>query len=357
MRVLQIGADRSKRGILYPESPAVARQRAYGEHFDALDIIGFSVRGDRRTAFEVSDKVHVYPTNSISKLFYGIDTIRIARTLPQFDVISVQDPFEAGLLGLLLSRIFRVPLHIQVHTDVFDTAYRTHSFINRMRAEIARIVLVRAVRIRVVSRRIADSIKSQTETKAPITVLPIFADTARLRENVHHVGLEVRFSQFKTKLLVVSRLEAEKDVALALRSFAHAAPEDACLIVVGDGSERTMLTRLAENLNIQDRVFFEGEKSGLEYYPFADLVLVTSRYEGYGLVIIEALAAGKPVLSTDVGVARDAGAIVATEADYAEALKQWFQNGPRTGVLKDYPYQNLEQYVKAYCDDIAACKS
>jgi glycosyltransferase involved in cell wall biosynthesis len=73
------------------------------------------------------------------------------------------------------------------------------------------------------------------------------------------------------------------------------------------------------------------------------------------MVIVEALAAGKPVLSTDVGIAREAGAIVATEKDFATVLAEWFKNGPRTGELKNYPYKTFEAYVRAYSDDIAAC--
>ena len=73
------------------------------------------------------------------------------------------------------------------------------------------------------------------------------------------------------------------------------------------------------------------------------------------MVIVEALAAGKPVLSTDVGIARDAGAIVAPTEGFADALAKWFTNGPRTGTLRSYPYQDLTAYVKAYCGDIAAC--
>jgi len=86
----------------------------------------------------------------------------------------------------------------------------------------------------------------------------------------------------------------------------------------------------------------------------ADLLLVTSQYEGYGRQIIEALAARVPVLSTDVGVAREAGAIVATEQNFADSLKQWLTNGPRDASLKNYPYKNFEEYVEKYCADIEA---
>src|SRR5277367_2531785 len=68
MRILQIGADRSKRGILYPGSSASMRQKAYGEKFGNLDIVGFSLKSDKRVPFEMPH-TRVYPTNSFSRLF------------------------------------------------------------------------------------------------------------------------------------------------------------------------------------------------------------------------------------------------------------------------------------------------
>ncbi|HEY4513809.1 MAG TPA: hypothetical protein VJH69_00610, partial [Candidatus Paceibacterota bacterium] len=62
-----------------------------------------------------------------------------------------------------------------------------------------------------------------------------------------------------------------------------------------------------------------------------------------------------PVLSTDVGIAREAGAIVASPKEFPEAIKNWVKNGPREGHLKNYPYKTHDEYVRAYCDDISSC--
>jgi glycosyltransferase involved in cell wall biosynthesis len=354
MRVLQIGSDRSRRGILYPDSQAVMRQRAYGEKFGDLDIVGFSVRSDGCASFEMPH-VHIYPTNSISKLSYGIDTMRISGMLQRPDVISAQDPFETGLLALLIARMRKIPLHVQVHTDFLSPEYARHSAINRLRVMVARYVLKRATRIRVVSERVKDEIMSRYDLLNPVSVLPIFVDVAKFRDTKANHKLLERFASFSAKLLVVSRLEPEKNVALAIKSFAASAPHDACLIIVGTGSQRAMLEKLAHEVQVSDRVFFEGDGVPADYYPFADLLLVTSCYEGYGLVIVEALAAGKPVLSTDVGIGREMGTIITNEKEFPSALKQWFVDGPRTMHLDSYPYENFDQYADAYCADIISC--
>jgi glycosyltransferase involved in cell wall biosynthesis len=353
MRVLQIGSDRSKRGILFPDSLAAARQRAYAERFGQLDIIGFSRRGDG-AANHSESHLNVYPTNSASRFFYGFDAMRIAKSLPRPDVVSVQDPFEAGLVAWLIARRWNVPLHVQVHTDLLSPEYAKDPA-GHVRRLLARFVLNRATRVRVVSERIKTSLGTCFHLETPISVLPIFVDVEKFRNANASPELVAKFSNFRTKLLVVSRLEPEKNIELAIRAFANVAPKDACLIIVGEGSARERLQALARILTVPDRIFFEGERPAVSYYPLASLVLVPSRYEGYGLVIVEALAAGKPVLSTDVGIVREAGAIVSNEKGFANDLKQWIQNGSREGALKSYPYKNFDDYVRTYCQDVEAC--
>ena len=354
MKVLQIGSDRSTRGILYESSPASLRQAAYAAHFESFTIIGFSRASDRRVQYDLSPTAHVIPTNSSSPLLYGLDAIRIARHVRKPDVVSAQDPFETGLAAWVIARMYRVPLHIQVHTDFLSPGYVHHSFVNNIRMIIAGFVIKRAARIRVVSEHVKQTLEEQYHLKTPITVLSIFVDIGKFQDAQPDPATVERFAHFQKKLLVVSRLEPEKHVALAITSFAEAAPADACLIIVADGSEQKNMDALIESLNIADRVFFVTDRPPLEIYPLASLVLVTSRYEGYGLVIMEALAAGKPVISTDVGIARESGAIISNEKDFPNDLKEWFANGPREMHLKDYPYKDFEDYVQRYCDDIAA---
>ena len=354
MRVLQIGADRSKRGILHRGSLAFARQEAYAKQFGNLDIVAFSLRSDGAGAIDAGP-LRIYPTNSLSKLLYVSGAVRIALALSMPAVVSTQDPFETGLVGWIISRIKKVPLHVQVHTDFLSPSYARHSFANRLRVFVAGFILRRASRIRVVSGRIKTALLQSYRLRSPVSVLPIFVDINELQNVRADEGAAKRAESYDTKLLVVSRLEPEKNVGLAIRAFADVAPQTACLIIVGDGSEKENLERLAKDVGVSERIFFEGAQTPKKYYKLASLVLMPSLYEGYGMVIIEALASGVPVLSTGVGVAREVGAIVASKEEFNEALAQWFNNGPREGTLKNYPYQDFNEYIRAYCGDIVSC--
>jgi glycosyltransferase involved in cell wall biosynthesis len=269
-------------------------------------------------------------------------------------MVTVQDPFEIGLLGLFAAWYFSVPLHVQLHTDPFGPGFvRAHWPLNHIRRVLMGIVLRRATGVRVVSEQVRQKLGERYKVSA--AVLPIYVDIRHFANATPDEALTQRFARFEKKLLVVSRLAPEKNISLAIRSFAEAAPADSCLIVVGEGSELNALRRLAAQWKVDKRMFFEGSVDPAPYYKLADLLIVPSRYEGYGLVMIEALAAGTPVLSTDVGIAREAGAIVVDEKDFPGALAEWFRNGPRDAGLKSYPYQSEEEYIRLYTDDIVAC--
>jgi glycosyltransferase involved in cell wall biosynthesis len=102
-------------------------------------------------------------------------------------------------------------------------------------------------------------------------------------------------------LLGVGRLEPQKDFALLVRAFARIRRERAVrLLILGEGRERSRLTQLAEALGVADSVDFPGfVPNPYAHMARANLFVLSSRYEGLGNVVIEALACGCPVVSTD----------------------------------------------------------
>ena len=180
--------------------------------------------------------------------------------------------------------------------------------LNRLRVSIAKRVLPKAAGIRVVSKRIADSLKtSGINLRAESAILPVFSDLERFEEPPA-LDLHNKYPKFKFIILMVSRLAKEKNIPLALEALALVVKKfrQAGLVVVGDGPEEGKLRRLTVSLGIADNVIFEPwQKEIGSYYKTANMLLLTSLYEGYGLVLAEAAAAGCPFVSTDVGIARE----------------------------------------------------
>ena len=105
----------------------------------------------------------------------------------------------------------------------------------------------------------------------------------------------------------VAALRAEKNIARLLRAFAQlAALRPGHLVVAGDGPDRLMLEALAARLGIAGRVTFTGhiaDTTGL--YAGFDLFALSSDTEQMPISVLEAMAAGLPVVSTDVGDVRN----------------------------------------------------
>ena len=111
-------------------------------------------------------------------------------------------------------------------------------------------------------------------------------------------------SRLGPQVLVLQRLEAEKDTATAVRAWAmcRARSQGWTLTIAGRGSEADGLRSLAEDLNVADSVHFAGFVTDPgELRQAAGLLLATAPEEPFGLAVVEAMAAGLPVVAAAGG--------------------------------------------------------
>ena len=300
---------------IFEEGSAVrARMIEYGKLFDELHIIVFSKRFTLHASrFTLSDNTFVYPTNSISKLFYISNAIRIGKSILLKSttdwVVSCQDPFETGFAGWKIAKSTGAKLHLQIHTDFLNPYFKTLSLLNRIRVRLALFLLPKANGIRVVSERIKNSLEAANlKLGASVAVLPIFVDKEQVEANYRGVDLKRKYPQFNFIILVVSRLTREKNVegAIGALAYIHKKYPKVGLVIVGSGPLESSLKLKARSYHLEASVIFEGwQNDTASYYKSADAFLFPSRYEGYGLALIEAALLGCPVVTTNVGIAGD----------------------------------------------------
>jgi len=219
------------------------------------------------------------------------------------------------MAGISLKKQFKnkVKLELQLHTDI-ASPYFSHSVLNGIRKFMALSYLPRADSIRVVSNRLKNYLIERLKIEeSKITVRPIKVDVEWIKNAPITVNLHDKYPQFEKIVLMASRFEEEKNIELAIRSWKKVVEKlpKAGLLIVGLGSQGPKLRALTLKLGLKDSVKFEPWVSNnalASYYKTADAFLSTSLFEGYGMTFIEARAAGCPIISTDVGVAREVGA-------------------------------------------------
>lgn len=297
---------------MFEEGSAVrARLLDYGRLVEKLHVIVFAKRSAGFHKDSFPPNVFLYPTQSCGKIFhipYAIMwALKMKRQGVDVDVVTTQDPFEAGLAGYIIACIFRARLHVQIHTDVMSPYFADESFLNLARVCLAKYIISRANAVRVVSAKIKESIEGIVAPGVEITILPIIVETKNTTE-APRVDLKKKYPQFDMHILMASRLSREKNIESAIEAMHSVVTlhPKAGLIIVGSGAEEQKLKNLVNELGLEKNVMFEGWQDDLRgYYGSADVFVLTSRYEGYGMTIVEALIAGCPVISTDVGCARE----------------------------------------------------
>jgi glycosyltransferase involved in cell wall biosynthesis len=136
------------------------------------------------------------------------------------------------------------------------------------------------------------------QNKTHVIHNPIVLDHIRLR--AREMPEDLPASDLPT-VITIGRHVAQKDHETLIRAFALARQHvPARLVILGQGPLRRELEQMAQDLSIADSIIFAGWSSN----PFAwlsrsDLFVLSSRFEGFGNVIVEAMACGLPVISTD----------------------------------------------------------
>lgn len=107
---------------------------------------------------------------------------------------------------------------------------------------------------------------------------------------------------FRGKLLItVGRITKQKDMETLIRGYAASHASDKCMLwIIGDGSEKGKMQKLAEKLQLTGHIHFLGYQNNVyKYMRYANLFVQTSLYEGCPNALIEAVAAGLPAIATD----------------------------------------------------------
>jgi phosphatidylinositol alpha-1,6-mannosyltransferase len=254
--------------------------------------------------------------------------------LRRIDVVFCGHLFMAPL-ALLLARLKQAKLIIQMHGV---EAWQRPTWLCRTAVEAANLVLCvsRYTRAQVLNWA---AIAPERVVVLPNTVSANFTpgDGSKLRSAW---GL-----QGKRILLSVGRMSAQErykghDRVIRTIPKLLADGHDLVYVIVGDGNDRSRLQLLAEQEAVADRVYFMGALDPpilVEAYRMADVFVMPSTGEGFGIAFLEAMACGTPALGLAVGGAVDVleGGLgkAVSEHDFISALEQALDGKPDPAAL------------------------
>jgi N-acetyl-alpha-D-glucosaminyl L-malate synthase BshA len=181
---------------------------------------------------------------------------------------------------------------------------------------------------------VSEFLRARTEdsfqTSKQIDVIPNFVDVSKFRPDGADVGKDLFCPSGQPLIIHASNFRPVKNIAGVLKVFSRVRGELDCrLVMVGDGPERLPAEKLCGQLGIEGDVLFLGNQECIErILPVADILLLPSEHESFGLICLEAMSCGVPVVATNVG-----------------GVKEVVGHG-RTGFLHDpYDIENMAESV------------
>lgn len=223
--------------------------------------------------------------------------IRLLRSASRQAIVTAQDPFAAGVTGYLISRLANVPLEIQEHGDFYSGEWAKESWRNRMLLVVGSFILRRAEHVRVVSERVKGHLVRIGVDPSRISVIPVSQDLVSLLARPMHEMTAT------PRLVAPCRFVEQKGLDVLLEVASRLAHDgvDFSLTLIGSGPLEPLIRRQIEKLRLADRVHIEPWRDAARLWDDADMLVLSSRYEGWGRTIVEAMAAGIPIVTTDVG--------------------------------------------------------
>jgi glycosyltransferase involved in cell wall biosynthesis len=278
-----------------------------------------------------------FPLYVLTALFFGRKVVKNFKP----DIIHAHVTLPAGLVSALLSKFYKIPFIVSEHTGPFSLLMPTrfHKFLVRWTLNNAKAILPVSEHLR--EQIITHGIKNN------FYIVPNPFDP-----KIFFVSPDTKRGKSQFKILFVGGLSPEKNIPLLLEALAilrEREKKDFALDIVGDGKYRNDYENLARKLKLDDVVIFRGLKTKPEVSEFmraCDFLVLPSKAETFGCVLIEAMACGKPVLATKYGgpaeiVTESVGKLVYPKdpETLADAIRKFADELPR------YSARSISEYA------------
>jgi L-malate glycosyltransferase len=275
-----------------------------------------------------------------------------------FDLVHSMFAIPSAPSGFLLAKRFRLPHVLSIlGGDVYDPSKRLsphrapllHATVKKLLADSDRVI---AMSSDIVARAVTHyGVTRQIDVIPHGIQRPLFAPKTRA---------DLGYPTDDILLTTVGRLIPRKAVHELLAIVREVPSPKVQLVIIGDGPERPKLEALAKTWQVADRVHFLGnisDEAKFQVLNIADIYLSSTQHEGFGLVFLEAMAVGLPVVSYDNGgqvdfLVDDKTGFLVRLGDrhaLAQRTQTLIDNGALRQRIGQFNRQHVEDYYIANC--------
>jgi glycosyltransferase involved in cell wall biosynthesis len=309
MHILMIGMDTAL--LTGQIGNSRARHEGYAAQVGRISMVVCNRRGPAPLPPYRTDRLEARPTESRSYAHYLLDGYRMAMRVhaeQPIDVITTQDAFLTGLIGLAVRRRIKAPLIMQDHSCVVENPYfAAERPINRGLQWLARQTLRRADAVRVVNHEEGRACQRIGIPADRVCCIPVAPELGRFIDPVPPEQItawrdRLGLAEGTPVALWVGRPVTFKNVPMLVRAFGlvKGVLPDARLVLAGDMRGTTIPEQIAA-LDLQDAISLPGPVPHADLPALCRIATVyahSSNYEGFGLVLAEAAASGVPAVTT-----------------------------------------------------------
>jgi glycosyltransferase involved in cell wall biosynthesis len=265
-----------------------------------------------------------------SEFFYSLTVFK--KTKP--DIIHAHWSLPQGLIGIIAKRIFKIPCVTSIHgSDVYGLRSAFFKALNTMVIRNSDVCTANSMATARIARKVCGN--------ENINVLPMGVDTEYFSKTHDVASLKRKFKIEGPLILFVGRLIDWKGTAYLIKAIPEILQRfpTAKALMIGSGPQKDELVGLAETLALQEHVIFIDEvpqKELVAFYSMADIFVLPSivnengETEGLGVVLLEAMACGLPVIGCNVGgipdiIRNDVTGLLARQKDPGDLAEKIIQ--------------------------------
>lgn len=218
----------------------------------------------------------------------------------KYAVINTHFVIPSGPTGIFLSKLFKIRHIFSLHgSDIYSETSKASPHKNKLLKIAVTFMLKNSDKLVAQSTSLKEKILEYYVSCKEVAVTPYGFVPPLLPEKFEKsFGVE----KGKFNIIALGRLVEWKGFQYLIKALALL-PKDICLFLGGDGPYKNELKDLVKKLSLEERVFFLGwlGKEKFDYFLKADLFVLPSLYEAFGIVVQEAMWVGLPVVATNSG--------------------------------------------------------